>query len=345
MHNLIDEASISTHFVTDLSSAQPAASDVFIFVQPGTPIYRKTTYSTLLLSQTNLIVSQTEVDTPQTNDFMLIFQSSSGNFGKTPLQALFTNNLVIGSTPDYTNLPYGGFSYPYWSNGVPNHIEHSNLFAGWWQWEPFSTNVGSTSPVTNPPIASLMDPASTTNANMFMAWDAIHQTNKFLTWAGLLTNAPAVNSTNIGSGDWVPVFSTKTNAFAPNATNVVGKFHPPQRFVSGLYPVPVSSTVITNIAHGLDGTPQSVRWVLVETNTAGDAASKYDPGDEIPIDQVLQNAAGVGNTFVWGANASNVFLANSFSAWALYSKTNSGTATGPTSRQNFAVKAYATYFP
>lgn len=216
LHNLIDETTIATSFFTDKSSAQPVASDVFLFVQPGTPAYRKTTFDTMFLSNTNLIVGQVEQDSPVTNDYLLIFDSSAGALAKTPIAALFTNAL-IGTLPDYTNVPPGGFSYAYNYQGAGGRIEHSNLFAGFWQWENLSTNVASVNPLTNPPVMSVH--ANPTNADMMMIWDALNQTQKVTTLVGLITNLPPTSK--FTNSDTFRILSTRTNNANQFGTNAV----------------------------------------------------------------------------------------------------------------------------
>lgn len=83
--------------------------------------------------------------------------------------------------------------------------------------------------------------------------------------------------------------SAATNAAATN------------RYVSPLL-VLGANTVVTNVAHGLGATPTIWKWVLVcQTADAG-----YAIGDEIGVESIEQN--GDVNTFVAGANATNVFL-------------------------------------
>jgi len=209
LHNLIDQSTISTTFATDKSSAQPTASDVFLYVQPGTPIWRKTTYNTLLLSATNLITGQSENDAPAFNDYLLMFDVSAGSLVKTPLIAAWTNATTDLWGPDYTNVPAGGFSYPYAYQGNAGRIEHSNLFSGWWQWELFSTNVASALPQTNPFVLSVH--SAPTNADAIRIWDAVGQTNKAITLAGWTTNRVQVGP-GFTNSDLINVFWTRTNA-------------------------------------------------------------------------------------------------------------------------------------
>jgi hypothetical protein len=213
---LIDEATINTTFITDKSAAQPTASDVFLFCQPGTPIYRKVTYSTMLLSATNLITSQGEQDVPATNDFILIFDTSAGTLAKTPLQSLFTNAWWIAGLPDYTNWPFGGFSYPFVSNGVPFRVEHSNLFAGWWQWQAFDTNAANN--LTNTVLASFH--TTPTNNDLLLIHDRLNNTNKFTTLVGLVTNLPSARP-GLTNGDIFVFLQTRTNSVNPFGTNAV----------------------------------------------------------------------------------------------------------------------------
>jgi hypothetical protein len=217
LHNLIDQATINTTFVTDLSAAQPTASDVFLFVQPGTPIYRKTTYNTLILGATNLITSQAELDLPVTNDFILVYDFSAGTLAKVPLISLFTNAIWAGIA-DYTNNPAGGFSYPYTYQGNGGRIEHSNLFAGWWQWELFDTNVAASNPLTNSVLASLH--TAPTNADLIRIWDKLNRTNKFTTLEGLITNLPAARP-GFTNSDMFMADLTRTNSVNPFGTNPV----------------------------------------------------------------------------------------------------------------------------
>ncbi len=219
LHNLIDLADINTTFVTDKSAAQPTASDVFLFVQPGTPIFRKATYNTLLLGATNLITSQSENDLPVTNDYWFMLDSSLGTLAKTPLISMLTNTAgTLLGTPDYTNWPLGGFSYWYGIPGGGGRIEHSNVFAGFYQWLQFSTNVASANPLTNPPIGSIQ--TAPTNADMLLLWDAKNQATKFTHLDGLITNLPAARPglTNLDAFMFVQY---RTNAVNPTGTNPV----------------------------------------------------------------------------------------------------------------------------
>lgn len=336
LHNLIDAATINTTFVTDLSAAQPTASDVFLFVQPGTPIYRKTTYNTLLLSATNLITSQSELDLPVTNDFILVFDSSSGTLAKVPLISIFTNAIWAGIA-DFTNVPAGGFSYPYSYQGNGGRIEHSNLFAGWWQWELFSTNVGAVNPLTNTPLASFH--TAPTNADMMLIWDALHQTNKFTTLAGLMTNMPPVPLGLLTNADSLLLFSRATNAFT-GSTGIVAQVSVANLFQWGVQRWATNKAILsaaggyTN-AHGLAGTPQIVRVAIACTT----AELGYNIGDEIDLSTVTRSDGGVVS-----ANATNVFWSESSSS--LYSVARRDTAASASiTKANWTLKFYATYLP
>lgn len=66
---------------------------------------------------------------------------------------------------------------------------------------------------------------------------------------------------------------------------------------------------IANVAHGLAGVPQIVKWVLKCTDAGGDCG--YAQNDEIPVECVIAEIGGGDYdcaAFVGGANATNVFL-------------------------------------
>ena len=261
LHNLVDETSISTTFTTDKSSAQPSASSVILFVDPSVPIYRKTTYNTFLLGATNLITAQSELDVPATNDFLLVFDTSAGQLVKVPVIAFYTNSLGIVSSADYTNWPYGGFQYLYWSNGVPYHIEHSNIFAGFHRFLQFSTNVASANPLTNPPIGSIQ--SNPTNADMIILWDALNQTTKYSHLDGLITNLPA-SRPGLTNLDAFMFLQTRTNAVNPSGTNPVLAKITIADLMTNLYTM--------GVAGGVTNTDTVMLWSTA-TNASPDATN------------------------------------------------------------------------
>lgn len=218
LNSQLTGASINTSFYTDKSSAAPVAGDVWLFYSVANSAFRKTTLDTLFLSNTNLIVGQGENDLPDTNDFILVFDTSAGLLTKSPLNSIFTNINLIINRYEITNPPPGDIHFLVESNGVYDKIAESNVFNLGYRWLNLSTNVGASNPLTNPPIYSVH--ATPTNADMLVIWDALHQTNKVTTLEGLITNLPAARP-GFTNSDMFMADLTRTNAVNPGGTNPV----------------------------------------------------------------------------------------------------------------------------
>jgi hypothetical protein len=126
-----------------------------------------------------------------------------------------------------------------------------------------------------------------------------------MTLADLFTNYVEVPSGTVTSSDTLLIFSTATNSFT-QSTGTVAKVKMSsliQKFYTN--GIPLSGTGFqVNGQHGLGGTPQIVKWYLMQTNSGGDAS--YLQGDIVPVEDFESAANAV--VFAGGANSTNVFL-------------------------------------
>jgi hypothetical protein len=134
------------------------------------------------------------------------------------------------------------------------------------------------------------------------------------------TNAPGMN-TMLGLG--LMIAQVTTNFYTTNGAQVTyytetGPALVLQQFTSGLYPL--AAGVVANVAHGLGGTPRVVRWVLV--NQSGEYG--YQPGDEVPVEQILWAGNFNYPMFASRANTTNVSLAMTTGTIDSLSITNGG---------------------
>jgi hypothetical protein len=348
LNSLVGDADINTTFATDKAAAQPLAADTILFYQSSSGLWRKTTLDTFLLSNTNIITGQGEVDNPTTNDFFLFYDASAGTLAKVPLDGLLTNNFLILNRTTLTNSPVPEQAKllmyvvdPVQGTGLFS-VTWSNFFQYWWRDQRFSTNLGSTIPQTNPFVLSIH--TSPTNADAIRIWDAVNQTNKAITLAGLATNLPVVPEGKLTNADSLVIFSRATNAFA-GSTGIVAQVSltnlahfVAQKYSATGFPIPIAAgptaTGFTNL-HGLPGTPQFWKAVIVCTN----AELGFMVGDEVD----LIEAVGTGSNGQ-GINSSNYwFSATAASAYAVRRRDSGAGAT--ITKANWNIKVDAIYFP
>lgn len=108
----------------------------------------------------------------------------------------------------------------------------------------------------------------------------------------------------------------------------------PSYFSSAEQVINVGAGPWASVAHGLNGVPRFVRWVLVNKITEGG----YAVGDEIDCSSVRDNGTGW-SAFSYGAEAANVFLIAESAAIKIRHKTTGANVNGLTTA-NWRVKAY-----
>lgn len=322
LNNLVDAASINTTFFTDKSATTtPVAADTMLIYQSSGAGYRKCTLGNFLFGNAAVITGQTEDTLPVGGDFLLTYDVSAAGLKKSQLDSLvFTNAAFLSARSNWVAPISTAFVLGYESgSGLHYKFSISNLFYNYANFSTF-TNVARQT------IFSAED--------QILMWTKSWGTNRLTSLAGLVTNSvDAIASPQVGDFLW----GYKASNAAPTKwtfgyvrTNVANQF------VSGFYPVGLG--VIADIAHGLAGTPQSVSWALVCTNTAGDATSQYVCNDEIPLGVLGTTITSV------GANATNVFAACGSATWTV-AKRDGSTTVNPSARANFAARCRATYFP
>jgi len=213
-------------------------------------------------------------------------------------------------------------------------VSRTNLFWDFYQLSTFTNLVEHTAP---------------TNNDKLLIWDSTANTNRYLTLAGLMTNPPTADG--ITNTDTFLIWSTATNAGNLYGTNptlakvslsglsnfvatVVTNVFGAARFTSS--ESNLVTGVVADVPHGLGGTPQEVRWVIVcKTNDVG-----YVVGDEVPADMV---ELGEGYMLGGGANATNVFASLQNAGFTLNNKASG--ATEPALATRWKAKAYAVRYP
>lgn len=348
LHQLVDDASISTDFLTTKPAASSvlAGDDLLIYSASGSAFY-KVTAQTLLYGNTSLITGEPEKTAPQTNDYALIYDAGGGVLSKVSLGNLCLDNTnLLPGFPllDASNVLLSDVLWDY-HGGTNNGATLASLCSAF----DYST-----------PWTNLTFRTAISNADTIPIFDSVARTNRQMTLAGLLTNAPpvtAISLTNppISGADTFLLWSTATNTDNPAGTNShVAKVsystvsntlqqawaaQLQTNFVSGLLAVPNAnnSIVTTNTAHGLPGKPQLVRWVLVcQTAELG-----YVSNDEVDVAS-LYDAGGTKPAFTWGADATNVWLIEGNKP-AVYKKDASGASA--MTLADWDAKCYAEWFP
>jgi hypothetical protein len=143
-------------------------------------------------------------------------------------------------------------------------------------------------------------------------------------WGSTTNTAPV--STNVVIVPYFSVVDTGTNySLVPN------------QFISTNITLMAQGTALTN-AHGLGNTPALCHVVMV--CITADSASGYKPGDEIPVDQWVNNSDSK-RTFGWSCNSSNVVIRRDSGTLSVPRAGDGQFATVPTALANFKLKIYA----
>jgi hypothetical protein len=342
LQNLVDNATIVPGFYTTKPvNSSLAGADIVLIYSPSLAAYRQITANSFLYQNPVIITGQTEKSTVATNDYLLLYDAAAGVLKKLAVGTLDVGgtNVIVGQPTIYSNLNANAVIWVV-NNGTNGSTTISNALLGF--------NYMAASTVS--PFALLAEHAAPTNADQLLIWSSVNSSNRFVTLSGLQTNGVVV--TNIGSGDLFQFYSfgTATNG-ATNAEAVIdfnslsnlvvnhAESKLPKTFVSAEYPIPsVDNGGVTNIAHGLAGVPQSVRWVIVaKTNSVNGLTA----GDEVDVNAVF-DSGGSAPAWVYGGNATNVFIGFSKAA-SMQNKTNSSFAAVDTLRCK--IKSYAVYYP
>jgi hypothetical protein len=341
LNNLVDLATINSSFITDKSVAAPVSADSFLYYSASGAGLRRATYDTMFLSNTNLIGGQNESTTPSTN-FYALLQDSAGLFWRSSLNSLvFTNNALINGRTNWDTPNFTTTYFLAYDQGAYSKVTRSNLF---YQASTVLT------------FTNLATHTAPTNLDALLIWDATAGTNRQTTLIGLQTNLPA--ATTFTNTDSFAFLSTVTNANNPFGTNntlkritlaqvqayvtntltggtnqIAYTNQLPVTFTSGESNLVTGSAI--DVAHGLGGTPQSVRFVLV----CKIAQKGYSIGDE--VESAAWHTAGT-TTSAGGANSTNVFLTMGSATPNIYDKGSASDS--PVTAIDWRLKAYATYF-
>lgn len=298
LHSLIDTATVSTGFYTDATKdvlGTVDSTDYFLLYDVSAGLYKKMTFSTLLLANTDLITTQADDVNPAYNDYVLTYNASATALAKVSMTNLLYNTNLIASLPNITNLTQSA-TMKVLHGGTNAQIEVTNLWANFKYRAAFTNLVEHTAP---------------TNTDKFLVWDSVANTNKYTTLSGLFTNL--TTTTTNGASDWYLTITNGTPKLIPyqNIVNNVSNAIFGVSYTSGtsnLNGLAAGKTM--DVAHGLPGTPKIVNGIIVCTST--DAG--YAVGDEIDFQGVFDpttpastdHRGSFGITAV--ANSTNIFV-------------------------------------
>lgn len=340
LNGIVGDAVINPEFFTGKSAAQPGSSDTLLFYQASSGAFKKCTLSVLLIGATNLIVAQTEDTAPATNDFVLTYDTSTATFKKV---ALF-NLLPLAGFNEMVIPPDIGFKLYITSNGVPYWSSMTNLHQQIYRHYQLANPSNSVSDPSNYFLANAASPVKT---DALLVWAG--NTNKYSTFSNLVTRSTACTTATGGDMAWG--YSTNQSQIVAykmvdlqkwvtnqaNSRTLALTNNLPQTWTT--QGVTLANGPLVNAAHGLGGTPQCVRWVLVATALDGG----WGIGREVPITSFCDSSTGK----PWFAEESdgtavNVVAADTGTMQVRHSV--SGVATNAV-QAKWTLKGYVTYFP
>lgn len=108
-------------------------------------------------------------------------------------------------------------------------------------------------------------------------------------------------------------------------------------YQSGPVALPASGLVV-NVFHGMPGTPQLLRWVLI----CKVAELGYVVADEVDVASFNSNNSESTPEFSWGANMNKVFL--TLQTQVPYALGKSSATAATITKANWQAKCYAWYF-
>lgn len=269
------------------------------------------------------------------SDLFMVYNAASSSYLKiTANAALYQNTAFITGQSEKTAPVTGDFLLLYDTSGTTlKKVQVGSLILN-------NTNLIASQPIINRTNLSYLTVVPVLN----------NGTNGAATFASILSFFNYTNSfTNLTlttlpiAADRILLFDSvlgtnKNTTLASVRTNVFQQTYTSAQFA-------FSIGVKLNAAHGFPGTPQSVRVVLVETNSL-DAFTGYVAGDEVDVSTVDEGSAGSGSAnFTYGANATNIFvICNNASLVQMATKTNAARV-AISAAANWNIKAYATYLP
>lgn len=356
LHTLVDNATILPGFYLNKAGATSLeSSDTLLLYSTVSGEFFKISANTLLYNNTDLITTQPEKLAPGSNDYILIYDATASALAKASLGNMFSNNFAGLPTIALSNLTLGasvailGTA----SNGI---VTLTNLFLLFPWTGPF-TNLAVRTHPTN--FDQLILSASDDNTNF---------ANKRISLAGLITNLPPAGAlTNAADTNGVP-YTTNVTLFAyqqyyttngptngfvvkfelSNLLNLFTNYFlttSQRTFSFKSAELLVTNTLITiDIPHGLPGTPDSFRAVLLcKTNEAG-----YKAGDELVVDTGLKDTSD-GKFSSYGRNTTNLFLVFKVDGRIAIPDKTTGAQTILTGGNNawvpnWRLKFYANYF-
>lgn len=340
LNNEVDLATINTTFVTDKASAQPVDADSILFYQASSGLFRKSTLALGVTANTNLIMGRTEDTSPATNDFVLTYDMSAGVLKRVALG----NLLPLSSFPELVIPPDIGFKLYFTSNNVPFWTSMTNAFQQAYRFWQLANPSNAVSDPTNYFLSARGVPVKT---DALLIWAG---TNKYITLSNLVTlSAAATLATN---GDFMWGYSTNDGQIATFTPRQLQKYITnsvqsptlaltnklPQTFISTA--VGLGNGILVNVAHGLGSTPQCVRWVLVQTNSAADVS--WGQNREVGIEAFVTST---GIPWFAGEADGTTLILTAASTGTLQVRDASSGALGNVNTGKWVAKCYATYFP
>lgn len=357
LHTLVDNATITTGFIVNKPGATSLESGaLFVIYSPASQQLEKVSAATALYNNTALITGLGEKGAPAANDFLLIYDATGTVLAKTMVGNFWSNNIASLPSVLSSNLNLEA-ELPILNNGTNGVATLTNLFL-LFPYTALFTNLPVRTSPTN--FDNVLLCASDDNTNFFM---------RRVSLAGLITNLPnALTLTNTADTNGLP-YSTNLTIFAFQTTyttngitnTAVVKFDllSLQQFFTNYFvttptrplsfksaELMVTNTLITiDIPHGLPGTPDSFRAVLLcKTNEAN-----YKVGDEIVLDTGVKDSSD-GKYGTYGRNSTNLFLVFKVDGRIQVPDKTTGVQANLTGNSgawvpNWRLKFYATYFP
>lgn len=316
LNSVISGATINTTFTSDRTAALPVAADTFQFYQATSQLFRKSTFGTMFLNNTNLIVGQSEDTQPTAADFFLSYDASANSLKRVNWDSLVgTNSGLINTRSNWAgpaNIAngmtlLGAFGGLYYQFAISNLLTFTNLA---------NCNIQHAN-------------------HQIQIWDVNFGTNRSTTLNGLITNSPS-GAFNGNAFVW----GCSNGASGPRTYTSTNIAHfVAQQYVTANLPVPTSGISYTN-AHGLTGLPQFLSAHLVCTN----AELGYAVGSEVDIGAVEDINANRAGTL--SADASNLYFSSEVANlnWSITSHATAPSRSNIT-KANWNIKFQAIFFP
>lgn len=333
LNNLVGAATINSAFITGKSAVTaPVGTDILLLYSISGAGLRKVTLDNLIYEQPTFITSQGNKAVPEGGDYLLIYDATALTLSKTSVSNLLANTNAINILPQVT-IPILTDFIPVLTSGTNAKVSVSNLF----NLYPYTAHFTNLEAYTAP-----------TNLDALMIWDSVSNSNKQISLRSLVSNSLAPAS--VTGGDLVWGYSTNSNTVVKltitqlqsvitNAPALARTNQLPTSTNTAEFTVPAAvAGGITNLAHGLAGTPQIFSWILVCKST--DAG--YAVGDEVDAKFAI-DTGGSNPAYAYGANATNIFIA--FTRLPRLSRKDGSNNYDNLDTTKWKIKGRATYLP